>query len=889
MRVGTRIGAVFLVSLMVVGGLAARALIGASNAARTNDWVNRTNEVLKKLDAVYKDLVDIESGSRGYVITGQMSFLRPYLESVERSGNTIAELRGLVADNPKQAELAARLAQYAQRRIAIAARIVDLRRAQGQDAAAKLIATGEGRTAMEAALGLVGSMRREENDALARRMALSQRRAHQAPLFIIASLALLASLSLLSVLWLSRSITRPLAALVKTAQQFGRGEQPAPPELRADEIGDLGREFIEMVRLRREAEERTRALLELAPDAFFQADLDARFTDVNAAACRLLGYSREELVGKTIFEIIPPEDASRLMAVRAALLVPGNVERADWTQKRKDGTLVPVEISANILPDGRWQAFARDISERRRFEDERQVFVSLITNSPDFIGIADPTGKPIYLNPGGRRMVGLADDFPVEQTRIPDYYPSEERQFAIDVIYKSMVERGRFSGEAHLRNWETGEAIPVSDEHFLITDPDSGRVLGMGTILRDISDQRRLAREREELLARERAAREETLAANEQLRESEERFRLTLDEAPIGMALVSPDGRFVRVNRALCELVGYSRGELEQLTFQDITHPDDLDTDLALAVRLVRGETSRYHTEKRYVRRDGGIVTVMVSTAVLRHPGGPPLYYVSQIEDITARKHAEEEQRRLADELRGALQMRDEVLGIVAHDLRNPLSTIIMHASTMVRRAPEAERRNQRAAESISRVAKRMNRLIQDLLDVTQVKAGGLRLQRARVSVEDLVIEAIEMQKGLAASSRVSLWMDLAPDLPAIWADRDRLLQVFENLIGNAIKFTQEGGHITVSALPSEGEVLFFVSDTGSGISKDGLPHVFDPFWQAAEHAGRLGAGLGLPISKGIVEAHGGRIWVESAPGLGTTFFFVIPPWATRPPPVDAS
>ena len=131
------------------------------------------------------------------------------------------------------------------------------------------------------------------------------------------------------------------------------------------------------------AEARTHELLELAPDAFFQADLSGRFTDVNQAACVLLGYSRDELVSKTIFDVIPEEDAARLRAVRDKLLVPGRVDRAEWIHKRKDGTPVPLEVSANILPDGRWQAFARDISERRRIEDERQVFVSFLENCSD--------------------------------------------------------------------------------------------------------------------------------------------------------------------------------------------------------------------------------------------------------------------------------------------------------------------------------------------------------------------------------------------------------------------------------------------------------------------------------------------------------------------------
>jgi PAS domain S-box-containing protein len=393
------------------------------------------------------------------------------------------------------------------------------------------------------------------------------------------------------------------------------------------------------------AEARTREIIELAPDAFFQSDLNARFTAVNQAACRMMGYDREELVGKTIFDIIPAEDADRLKAVRNSLLEPGHVERGEWTLIRKDGTSVPVDVSAHILPDGRWQAFIRDISERKRIEDERQVFVSFLENSPDFIGIADPNGKPLYVNPAGRRMVGLPADYPVENTEIPEYYPPDQRKFAVDVIVRSMVEQGRWHGETYFRHWQTQEAIPVSDEHFMIRDPQTGRLLGTGTITRDISDTRRIAAEREQLLTLEQLARRQAETANEQLRESEERFRLTIEEAPIGMALVALDGRFARVNRVLCEIVGYSPAELTSLTFQAITHSDDLDVDVALAGRLARGEIPRYQLEKRYIRKDGTLVDIMLSASLLRDRDGAPQYYIAQIEDITERQRLERDLR----------------------------------------------------------------------------------------------------------------------------------------------------------------------------------------------------------------------------------------------------
>jgi PAS domain S-box-containing protein len=309
------------------------------------------------------------------------------------------------------------------------------------------------------------------------------------------------------------------------------------------------------------SEARRRDLIELAPEAVFLADLDGRFTDVNQTACRMLGYEREELIGKTITELLAPEDVPRLAAVRAQLLVPGQVHRAEWTQRRKDGTLILVEVSSNVLSGGRWQAFVRDVSERRRIEDERQVFVSLLENSSDFIGIADPSGKPIYLNPAGRRLVGLPADYPVEKTEILDYYSPDQRAFASQVILKAMTERGRWSGETCFRHWQTEEAIPVSDEHFMIRDRDGQRVVGMGTVTRDISEARRMAREREELLAREQLARHQAEEANAQLRFSEARFSGIISISADAIISVDEEERIVLFNEGAERIFGFSPAE----------------------------------------------------------------------------------------------------------------------------------------------------------------------------------------------------------------------------------------------------------------------------------------------------------------------------------------
>ncbi|MBZ0235046.1 MAG: PAS domain S-box protein [Deltaproteobacteria bacterium] len=240
------------------------------------------------------------------------------------------------------------------------------------------------------------------------------------------------------------------------------------------------------------------------------------------------------------------------------------------------------------------------------------------------------------------------------------------------------------------------------------------------------------------------------------------------------------------------------------------------------------------------------------------------------------------ENARLHRAARRAIQARDDVLGVVAHDLRNPLGSILMHTELLRRHGPEPERRSRKPTDAIERAANRMNRLIQDLLDITRIEAGQLAMERAAVQAGKIVTEFVEAQKLLASSASLELRLDLPEDLGEVLADRDRLLQVLENLVGNAVKFTRPGGRVTIGAAPRGDEVLLWVADSGVGIDGGDVLHLFDRFWKARK-AGRQGAGLGLAIVKGIVEAHGGRVWVESQVGVGSTFYFTLP--LARPAP----
>ncbi len=246
------------------------------------------------------------------------------------------------------------------------------------------------------------------------------------------------------------------------------------------------------------------------------------------------------------------------------------------------------------------------------------------------------------------------------------------------------------------------------------------------------------------------------------------------------------------------------------------------------------------------------------------------------VEELARRAALAVENARLFHEAQHATRARDEMLGVVAHDLRNPLNTIVMGASTMLELLPDKPPLLRNHAQIVRRAADRMNRLIQDLLDVRRIESGRLAIDPRSVTVALLVDETMEMLRPLAAAASLELVTDLAPELPRVRADSGRILQVFSNLVGNAIKFTPAGGCITIGAAPSDAEVRFAIADTGPGIAAEQLPHVFGQFWQGTR-GDRRGIGLGLAIAKGLVEAHGGRIWVESQVGEGSRFYFTLP------------
>lgn len=342
-----------------------------------------------------------------------------------------------------------------------------------------------------------------------------------------------------------------------------------------------------------------------------------------------------------------------------------------------------------------------------------------------------------------------------------------------------------------------------------------------------------------------------------------------------------PDNPIIYVNPSFERLTGYSAQEVIGKNCRFLQGPDT-DPAAVAQIREAIREGSPVTVELLNYCRNGTAFWNRLSISPVHDDEGRIAHFVGVQDDITERRRAEQERDALLESERtaradaeNAVRIRDEVLGIVSHDLRNPLNTILMSSSMMLE-MPLKEEQRVKQLEIIMRSVERMNRLIQDLLDVARIEAGRLSIACHILSPALVAREAYEAFHPLATDKGIDLQLDVVNEPPKIGADHDRISQVLSNLLGNALKFTGSGGRIAIRVEEADRNVRFSVQDTGPGIAQDDLPQLFNAYWQAKRTA-HLGAGLGLAISQGIVKAHGGDIGVESELGKGSTFFFTIP------------
>lgn len=327
------------------------------------------------------------------------------------------------------------------------------------------------------------------------------------------------------------------------------------------------------------------------------------------------------------------------------------------------------------------------------------------------------------------------------------------------------------------------------------------------------------------------------------------------------VVLATVDGsRILYVNRAWRERLGYDDADIARMNAHDILHPMHREEVKAGDEKLLAGETLR-NVERILVAKDGGEIHVE-GCVNIRFADGKPLYARAIFHDITERKRAE--------------KMKDELLDIANHEMRSPLTVIMMSLELVEKQSaplPEHARRMVKSALSNSR---RMLKLVNAYLDVSKLESGGAAMHLKPLDLSALVEHALEANHPLGAGAGVTL--DAAGTLPGarVNGDAERLMQVLTNLLSNAVKYSKPGGSVRVSVSRAGGRLRVSVADRGPGIPADFRAQVFGKFAQAEGHM-KGGSGLGLAISKAIVERHGGSIGFDTTDGAGTTFHFELP------------
>ena len=364
------------------------------------------------------------------------------------------------------------------------------------------------------------------------------------------------------------------------------------------------------------------------------------------------------------------------------------------------------------------------------------------------------------------------------------------------------------------------------------------------------------------------------------LLDSQELFRLAFNDAAIGMALVATNGQWLKVNRALCEIVGYSETDLLETTFQEITHPDDLEADLGYVRQMLAGEIRTYQMEKRYFHSRGHIVWILLNVSLVRDKQEQPLYFISQIQDITPRKEAEAQLKSLLVELKRSNRDLEDFASVVSHDLMSPLHKIQILSEYL--QEDYSEVLNEEGIgylKRITEVRSRMQNLIEDLLTFSLVTTQGQPF--TEVDLSKVVRGVIS---DLQADSLTSVVWEVG-ELPVISADSGQIYQLFQNLLGNCLKYRQPEITLVVKiyqTATSQNKKLdrsweIVIEDNGIGFDEAYLEDIFEPCQRLHNSSEYEGTGLGLAICRRIIERHEGTISARGKSGEGAKFIVTLP------------
>jgi len=376
-----------------------------------------------------------------------------------------------------------------------------------------------------------------------------------------------------------------------------------------------------------------------------------------------------------------------------------------------------------------------------------------------------------------------------------------------------------------------------------------------------------------------------TFIANQRLKDqlqlSESIFSGVFNDSGIGMAIVSLNGRWIDINPYLLQLFGYTRGELLQKTFQDITHPDDLEADLSLLEQVLAGSIDTYKLEKRYFHKEGHIIWTMLTVSIVRRKNGDPRFFVSQVEDITATKELIQEQElknmvlsQTSLELENKVKQLEDFNGIVAHNLRGPAGGIESMLEMVMEENDEAEKA--KMIDLVYNSSKSMNATLKDLMEILEIRLNH-GIEYSDCNLKEIMETTVDMLQGEILRSKAKIITDFS--VAAVRFPKVYLESVFYNMVSNSLKYkkSDESVIINVSSALENDKVILTFKDNGLGIDLAQYgEHMFK--LNKVFHSGYDSKGVGLFITKNQLEAHGGSITVNSKPGEGTEFKIYLEP-----------
>nr|WP_228056384.1 PAS domain S-box protein [Microcoleus sp. LEGE 07076] len=817
-------------SLIAISGLREKTI-------QIRKQANTNKEILQETNRLLTAVVDAETGIRGYGLTKRREFLEPYLEAKKSVPRLLAKLQLMIAENKPQFQGFEEIQKSTEQHMNLLQNTLNKLESSAitLESPGKIQVLVQGKLKMDRLREKIGAFA-GANEAYQKVQERQIRQLRDFTNYLQVGGLLVGCLGAVASWYLFDSLDN---------------------ELRKREAG------------LEESKTRIQAVVDNAADGIITLDERGNIESFNRAAENIFGRSTNRTIGSNLRGLIaqPPRDISAAdYSVEYFMLNPHaklNTYQQETVGVRSDGTKFPMELAISEMRLANQRLFiaiCRDVRGRKQTEETLRKQAQMLDLANDTIALLDLNGEIFYWNLGAKWLYGWRKSEAIEKN-IHELLQTEWTQ-PLEAIKQVLFEQGSWQGEL-MRTKQDGTKITVASRWTLQRD-EQDRPVAILEISNDISD-----RKRSEIA----------------LAQSAQRFRHTFEQAAVGMAQATVEGKLVLVNQKLCEILGYSRQELLQKRFQDITLPEDLGKELEFLRQLLAGEIENYHLEKRYLRQDGELVWANLTVSLLREQNGSQ-FLMGVVQDIRERKRAEESLRLRAEELnwmaqslakttnvlRKRNQELDQFAYVVSHDLKAPLRAIANLSSWIEEDLSDSMTEDTLHQMNLLRGrVHRMEGLIEGLLQYSRV--GRIQVASETIKAENLLAEIID---SLAPPSGFEVKVE--PGMPTFVAERLPLQQVFANLISNAIKHNRaESGHVNISVKELDDFYEFSVADDGPGIAAQYHDKVFVIF-QTLEARDKVeNTGIGLSLVKKIVEGQGGSISLESAVGEGATFRFTWP------------